>query len=265
MTVTDVATEGSTSGETQVLFREAKQRRRRRWLVSGITIGVAAIVLILTIGLTSGRGGNGRSPADANPATITVAAHNGFDFSLRPVLCYAPALNLSVGETPSAGPLPECAPASRLTAANLFVNTDTGQATVTPPQDPQFATYPATPASGADDRSTVLLPGSPSAGSGRFVLGPAGMTRSGVESARALLVGDGQWVVELDLNGVGATQWNALAQLQFHAIVGVVYEGRVVSAPLTQPSQSEFSSFHNQLQVSGDFTKQEAETFAAAL
>ena len=173
MTVTEVATAASTSDRTQVLFREARRRRRRRWLVSGIAVGTAATLLILTLGLSGGRGGNGSSQPGAHPSAFTAAAGSAFDFSLRPVLCYAPAANLSVGEAPSTGPLPECSPASKLTATNLSVNTATG-ATADPPEDQQFATYPDTPSSRDTGSSTVLLSGPPATGNGRFVLGPVG-------------------------------------------------------------------------------------------
>jgi preprotein translocase subunit SecD len=76
---------------------------------------------------------------------------------------------------------------------------------------------------------------------------------------------DGEWAIDLTLTPNGAAQWDRLAEQQFHAIVGVVINGRVVSAPITQPTQSSFTSFDGRLQISGGFTEHQAEVIASEL
>jgi preprotein translocase subunit SecD len=48
-------------------------------------------------------------------------------------------------------------------------------------------------------------------------------------------------------------------------MVGIVDHGMVISAPITQPTQSSFTSFNGRVQISGDFTKQEARALADQL
>ena len=111
----------------------------------------------------------------------------------------------------------------------------------------------------------MLLPGSAGNGcTGRYVLGPAGMTGTAVKSASAQL-NNGQWAVNLNLTGAGASQWDTLAQQQFHAIIGIDLDGQVISAPITQPTQRRFTSFDGQVQISGSFTENQAKTLATDL
>jgi preprotein translocase subunit SecD len=169
------------------------------------------------------------------------------------------------GQSPSPGPLPTCATSSQLTQTNLRVNTSTGQATATPPGDPQFQTYPTTSPENDAKNSGVLLPGTGAAAiNGRYVLGPAGLSGTGVKSAVAQ-VQNGQWVVNMQLNSTGTAAWDTLAQAQFHAIIAIDLDGHVISAPITQPSQGTFTSFGGQVQISGSFSENEAKTLAADL
>jgi preprotein translocase subunit SecD len=96
------------------------------------------------------------------------------------------------------------------------------------------------------------------------VLGPAGLTGTAVHSANAALVG-GQWVVNLALTGEGATQWDTFAGQQFHQIIGIDLDAQVISAPITQPSQSAFTPFNGQVQISGNFTEDQAKSLATDL
>jgi hypothetical protein len=70
MTITEVSTERPTPDQAQALFREAKQRRRRRWLVSGLA---AAIVVSVSFGfaLRSSGGGVGHSQSTTGGANTT--------------------------------------------------------------------------------------------------------------------------------------------------------------------------------------------------
>lgn len=270
MTVVDAPIDKPKVDEAQLLFREARQRRRRRWLVSGIVASIALVLLGFTLSATLGGGGKGSlpslsAPLSAKPATISSGA-----FSIRPVLCYAPPLSLAAGQAPTTGALPTCASSSQLTATNLGVAPDPNnvngyRSNSSVPVDPQFATYPSTAQSNDNVNDNVLLPASASnQGTERYVLGPAGITRSAIKSARAQLVNN-QWAVNIILTDEGAVQWDTLAQQQFHAIIGVDVGGKVVSAPITEPSQPSFSSFNGQIQVSGSFTEQQAKALAAQL
>ena len=111
--------------------------------------------------------------------------------------------------------------------------------------------------------ATVLLPGSPGqVGPPRYVLGPAGMTGTAVKSASAQL-NNGQWAVNLNLTGAGATPVGHPGRQQFHAIIGIDLDGQVISAPITQPTQSLVHLVRNgQVQISGSFTEDQAKTLA---
>ena len=190
--------------------------------------------------------------------------------SFRPVLCYAPAFTLAPGEHASTGPLPACSPSTALTVSNLQVSPMTSNVNgfswnTQIAADPQFAAYPSTVPGGDRSDRTVLLPGTgTSSVSARSVLGPAALTQAGVKSASAQLT-DGQWTIDLVLTPRGSTEWDALTHAQFHTLIGVVFDGRVISAPITQPTQSSWNSFHGQVQISGGFTQGQAKAIAAQL
>jgi preprotein translocase subunit SecD len=130
--------------------------------------------------------------------------------------------------------------------------------------DPQFATYQSTPAADDNGNVTVLLPATSASGGGRYVLGPAGVSTSAVKSASAQHIA-GQWTVNLVLTGTGSVEWDALAKAQFHQMIGVDVNGQVISAPITQPTATSFTSFNGQVQISGSFTEHQANAIAAAL
>jgi preprotein translocase subunit SecD len=209
-------------------------------------------------------------PGEKNTQQILATLGNTAQLLFRPGLCYAPALTLAKGAKPSTGPLPTCSPSTQLTAANLQVtpnssnvNGYTSNSNIQ--ADPQFGTYPSTTPDNDNKDATVLLPGSAGTQStGRYVLGPAGMTGTAVKSANAQL-NSGQWTVNLTLTSDGSAQWDALAKQQFHAIIGIDLDGQVISAPITQPTQSSFTSFDGQVQISGGFTEDQAKTLATDL
>ena len=97
------------------------------------------------------------------------------------------------------------------------------------------------------------------------MLGPAQVTGAEIKSANASLSSTGQWTVNINFNSQGATAWDTLAQEQFHAIIGIDLDGQVISAPITQPGQTAFSSFGGKVQISGTFTQDQAQTLATEL
>ena len=268
MTVIDAPPQ-SASDEAQLLFREAKQRRRRRWLLSGIVSLVVLAAFGLAIASTAGRGGGGSPKPAPIPAALSGAGHPSASLSFRPVLCYAPPFALSPGQTASTGTLPDCSASSALTASNLAVtpnsNNVNGYTSNTNAQaDPQFANYPSTSSADVTTGGPVLLPGAPGEGSSRYVLGPAGLTNASIKSASAHL-DNGTWTINLALTSAGSVQWDAMAMAQFHQIVGIDVNGQVISAPIIQPTQSTFSSFNGQVQISGAFTGAQAKKLASEL
>ncbi len=205
-------------------------------------------------------------PGEKNAQATLKTLGNTAELLFRPALCYAPAFSVAKGKTPSTGPLPTCAAATQLTAANLQVTPDSNNvngytSNTNISADPQFASYKSTSPYTDNKNDTVLLPGTAASGSGRYVLGPAQMSGTAVKSASAQL-NQGQWAVNLVLTGPGAKQWDALAKEQFHAIIAIDLDGQVISAPITQPTEQAFSSFNGQVQISGSFTEDQAKLLA---
>jgi preprotein translocase subunit SecD len=130
--------------------------------------------------------------------------------------------------------------------------------------DPRFATYPSTTLSTNTQGQDVLLPGTPATGTTRYVLGPVGLDRSAIASARAAKA-NGMWMIDLTLTPKGSVQWDTLAQQTFHEMTGVVINGHVVSAPLMQPTQSSFTSFGGQFLIGGPFSEHQAKAIASEL
>jgi hypothetical protein len=268
MTIVDSPRQTPEVDMAQLLFEEARQRRRRRWLISGITILFILVALGITLIVMAGREGRGSvQPVAPAPRGQPVASSNA-NFSVRPVLCYTPPFAPTSGSGASTGPLPPCAPSSALTAGNLNITASgyNGYTFTTSPNDtdPKFAAYSSTSPKHDKANDTVLLPGSSSSSQTRYVLGPAGLTGSAIRSASVQRV-NGQLVVNIDLNGHGATQLDNLSRAQFHAFIGIDLDGKVISAAIIQPTQGSFSSFGGQMQISDGLNRHQAEALAARL
>jgi hypothetical protein len=265
MTVVDSPPRTTEVDMAHLLFEEARRRRRRRWLISGIVVLFILMALGIALILMAGRDGRSSvKPVAPRPPAQPVASTTA-SFSLRPLLCYAPPFTPTIGSTASKGPLPPCAPSLALTAGNLHVAPNDYSVTISPNDtDPQFAAYSSTSPKHDNANATVLLPSSSSSSHTRYVLGPAGLTGSAIRSASAQRV-DGQWVVNINLNGHGAAQWDNLSRQQFHALIGIDLDGKVISASIIQPAQASFSSFHGQVQISSGLTRHQAQALAAQL
>ena len=195
----------------------------------------------------------------------------------RPVECYAYPQGFPKGtKVPKVAPrgigtIPACTSSSALTAANLNINTTTGQATNNVPPDQQYVAYPSTSVDKPGyATSTVLLPGLNGACDGqnavRCVLGPEQMTGRSIGSAQATQNQTGQWVVDYTLAGAaGSTLWDQVAAANFHQLLGIELDGQVYSAPIIQPSQSAFSSFQGKGEISGNLTQSDAQNLAQAM
>ncbi len=139
----------------------------------------------------------------------------------RPVLCYAypqavPKGSKVKGVERGIGPVPACSSASELTAANLDINTSTGEPTNNIEPDSQYEAYPSTSVDKPNYAgSTVLLPGIGTACDGegfRCVLGPSEMSGHSIASAQATQNQTGEWVVDYSLAGSAGSQlWDKVA------------------------------------------------------
>ena len=188
----------------------------------------------------------------------------------RSVLCFAPSFNATA---PNPGPLTSslCSAASRLNQHNLQVepltNSAAGFSSQNVAPDEALAAEPSTSATKESATAAVLLPGYrdldwPAA---RYLLGPAEMTSASVAEASATLSQTGAWVVDYTMTKHGSALWDKVARENFHKVLGIDFDGKVVSAPVIQPTQSSFTSFNGQGEISGNFTKPEAMAVANAL
>jgi preprotein translocase subunit SecD len=96
----------------------------------------------------------------------------------------------------------------------------------------------------------------------RYYLGPAGVTTDAVRRARVEFVTGPGWTVHLTLTRAGSRAWDALAEQQFHQQVAITASGKVVSAPIIQPSDATFESFGGTAVIGGSFTRKQAEALA---
>src|SRR5580658_3840247 len=180
----------------------------------------------------------------------------------RPVLCEATVGThlKSYGKS-----LPACGAQYATTAANLDVNTSTGNPIEIPP-DPAFTNFKSTQPLYDNPKKEVLLPQLGDSAV-RYVLGPSQLTGKAVKSAVAQQNQVGAWVVNYTLTSTGSPEWDKVADENFHALVAIELDGVVQSAPIIQPTQSTFTSFAGQGEISGGstFTEAYAKNLALAM
>ena len=172
------------------------------------------------------------------------------------------------------GTIPACTSSSQLTVANLAVTPNSspqGYSSNNVAPDSQYEAYPSTSVDKPNyATSTVLLPGINGACDGsaelRCVLGPSEMTGRSIASAQATQNQTGGWVVDYSLAGqAGSTLWDKVASENFHELLGIELDGEVYSAPIIQPTQSQFSSFDGKGEISGNLTQADAQNLAQAM
>ena len=182
----------------------------------------------------------------------------------RPVLC---AAGLGTTTVPVSS-LPACGSRYLMSAANLNVvpnsNTVAGFTSSNIPADPGFSAIATTRPADDNPNKEVLVPvlGSPKV---RYVLGPAQLTGQAIGKAVAQQDQAGAWVVTYSLTGKGSPLWDQVASANFHQMLAIELDGVIQSAPLIQPTQTSFTSFGGQGQISGSFTEQSAKTLAIAM
>jgi preprotein translocase subunit SecD len=179
----------------------------------------------------------------------------------RPVLCQTgPASKTAKPATT----VPACGAQYQMTAANLAINTSTGQPTNNIGLDPQYASIKTTAPAKDKPGDSVILPvlGQPGV---RLVLGPSQLTGTAISKAIAQQNTIGAWVVNYNLTSTGSPAWDAVAQANFHQEVAIELDGVVQSAPLILPGQATFTSFGGSGEISGSFTQSTAKQLAIAM
>jgi hypothetical protein len=185
----------------------------------------------------------------------------------RPALCTSDPFSApKTGATP--GPVPGAcsAPQYSLMDPTLIVDPATGNSNIdTIPPDPALALYPSSTTVDNNDNADepVLIP-LDGAGGERYLLGPSELNGSVIAATQAAHHAPG-WVVNVTLTGPGAAAWDTMASKYFHEIIALDLNGRILSAPLTQPAQTTFASFDGKVQISGAFNRSSAEALAAEL
>jgi len=112
-------------------------------------------------------------------------------------------------------------------------------------------------------KACVVLPDKPGGKSApRLYLGPTALTGKAVSSAKAEFQPGQGWTVKMDLTDSGSSQWDKVAEEQFHKQVAIALDSIVQSAPQIQPDQQAFSSFGGTAVISGRFSQSEAEDLA---
>ena len=189
----------------------------------------------------------------------------------RSVLCYAPAYD-SAASDPGSLSASSCSLASRLNESNLGVtpkpDSAGGFTVLDVAPDAALAGVPSTSAARETAAATVLLPASSKrvlAGVARYLMGPAEMTSASVAAASAQRIQTGAWVVNFAVTTQGAVLWDKVAEDDFHEVLGIDFQGEVVSVPIIEPTQSSFTSLNGLGEISGNLTKAEALALARAL
>jgi preprotein translocase subunit SecD len=185
------------------------------------------------------------------------------ELRFRPVITQLPAANVKPvpsTSTTTPGTPTTAPPATDEAAARAAVKSCD---TTTVQTLSSTIAIPTTNRLGDTRDACVVLPNKPGgANASRYYLGPAGLTGKAVGSAKAEFVSGQGWTVKVDLTSKGSSQWDALAQQQFHKQVAIVLDGIVQSAPTIQPDSQAFSSFGGTAVISGNFTGGEASDLA---
>lgn len=257
-----------TPAPVEVLIPEARHHQRRRYrrlaVIASLTALLVGALIALLITTTSSGSGTSRGTP---PLSVVGASHS--TVLIRPVLCYAPPYSATTPR--QTGPLggPPCAAPYELAASALDVAPTSAPQeytsnTIAP--DPSLAGYPN---STHDSPSrTVLLGGQPRVNGGeRYLLGPSEMRLSAANVGSVVAQKDrtGQWIVAIHLTSGGATAWDRVAEENFHQLLAIDLGGKVVSAPLIQPTQRSFTSFDGAMEISGSLNASIARSVAAAV
>jgi hypothetical protein len=217
----------------------------------------------------------GLAPGVAGAGIRAGATYKGVLF--RPVLCAVPPYDRFITTPQPTVSASSCAPLSVLSATNLAVTPDgssAGYSYQSPQPDNILEAERTTKPSGDSAKKVVLLSGlrgssiysaTTTSEAIRYVLGPSEMNSSAIASASASKSKSGAWVVDWTTTSSGATQWDEAARKSFHQMLAIDVGGVVVSAPIIEPTNKSFRSFHGMGQISGNLSQAEAEKIVQAM
>ena len=232
--------------------------RNSPMFISLVALLVGVLLALLMTTASSAASGSGASTRSGH-------AVEGAPILIRPVLCYAPPYTPSQSAN---GSLPACGGPYLLTAAALNVSpgaVQNGFETNTVTADPRLAGYASTTPD-TPDRSVLLSDLRTHSGGQRYLVGPSEMrlVAGNVAAVSAQKTRYGDWIVKIRLTPQGAAIWDRVTQQNFHQFIAIDMGGKVVSAPIIEPTRSSFSSFHGVIGISGDINAATARTVAAA-
>ena len=180
----------------------------------------------------------------------TRRARSPVALEFRPVIAPMP----SVAATP-----PTSAPVNLAGAKRAIASCDDAAVA-------QLAVIPTTTAAAATADACVVYPDRTGGREAtRYYLGPAAVTRRGINNAKPDFVSGQGWTVTLTLTRSGSKAWDALARAQFHKQVALTVAGRVVAAPTIQPADATFRSFGGTAVIASDFTHKEVVALTEAV
>lgn len=257
-----------TPAPVEVLIPEARHHQRRRYRRSAVIASLVALLVgaLIALLITTTSSGSGTSRSTPPPSAVG-ASHS--TVLIRPVLCYAPPYSATTPRP--VGPLggPPCAAPYELKQSALDVtpmSAPQGYTSNTIAPDPSLAGYSN---STHDSPNRVVLLGGkrPINGGQRYLLGPSEMRLSAANVGSVVAQKDrtGQWIVMIHLTSGGATAWDRVAQENFHQLLAIDVGGKVVSAPLIQPTQASFTSFDGAMEISGTLNASIARGVVAAV
>jgi hypothetical protein len=215
------------------------------------------------------------APGVAGAGVRAGATYGGVLF--RPVLCVVPPYDRFITTPQPALSTSSCAPVSAINVANLAVTPDgssAGYSYQSPPPDPILEAEKTTKPSADSSRRVVLLSGlrgssiyaaTPTSAKTRYVLGPSEMNSSAIASASVSKSKSGAWVVTWTTTSSGAAQWDKVAHKSFHEMLAIDVGGVVVSAPIIEPTNKSFRSFHGMGEISGNLSQAEATKIVQAM
>jgi preprotein translocase subunit SecD len=207
-------------------------------------------------------------PGVKDPANLIKLIGETAQLQFRPVLCGAAPFHATKG-TKASTALPSSCSSSQysLQSPTLTVTPnatpDSNEGSI--PADPVLTGIRSTtPAQDDSNPGAYALVPWQGGGGLRYLVGPSELKGSAVASASAVF-NTPNWVVDANLTSSGSGGWDTMAKKYFHEIIAVDLDGLVVSAPLTLPDSTTFTSFAGKVQISGSFTESQAKNLALDL
>ena len=247
----------------EVLIPEARQHQQRRYRRSAVIVSLVALLVgaLIAVLITTTLSGSGTSRRTTPPSAAGLSRSMVL---IRPVLCFAPPYTATApGPT---GSLPQCPAPYELTASALHVTpSPTGFSSNNIAPYPALAGYPNS--TGDSPNRAVLVGGFNITPRERYLLGPSEMRLSAANVGSVVTQKNRirQWVVNIHLTSAGAAAWDRVANENFHQLLAVEMGGKVVSAPLIQPTQSHFTSFRGVIEISGALNASTARSVSSAV